>query len=114
MTALRWMSLLYSPASKVGRLYWRELPGGGYVALDVVEEPAHAGGYFVGTITVERRADAARRKGCSPPIIAEARAPTSGSLVHHLLPIARSNPAIGSAILRLETATANGTVTDER
>jgi hypothetical protein len=102
------LPLLYSPSGKVGRVYWRELPGGGYVALDVVEEPAHAGGRFVGTITVERRADLARREGCSPPVIAIARGHSPGSLLYQLLPLARSNPAIGSALLQ------RGMVTNDR
>jgi hypothetical protein len=99
---------MYAPAPEVGRLYWRELPGGGYVALDVIEQSAHAGGRFVGTITVERRADAVRREGCRPPVIAVARGHSPGSLLHQLLPIARSNPAIGTALLQ------RGTVTNDR
>ena len=108
MSAHHRMPLQYTPSAKVGRLYWRELPGGGYVALDVIEQPAHAGGRFVGTITVERRADVIRREGCRPPVIAVARGHSPGSLLHQLLPIARSNPAIGSALLH------RGTVTNDR
>jgi len=100
MNARDRLPLLYAPSDKVGRIYWRELPGGGFVALDVVDQPTHAGGRFLGTITVERRCASERRVGCSPPVIAEARARTAGAVVHQLLPIARSNPAIGHALLQ--------------
>ena len=104
MRSRRYLPLTYAASDKVGRLYWRDLPGGGYVVLDVADEP-HAGGRFVGRITVERRSDGARRAGCTPPVIAELRANSSGLLLHHLLPIARSNPAIGAAILHLRPET---------
>jgi hypothetical protein len=105
MNGRRRLALFYSPADKVGRLYWRELPGGGYVALDVHEDSSQPGGGFVGRITVERRAEQARRNGCTPPVIAELRANTTGMLLHQLLPIARSNPAIGAALLHTGTVT---------
>ena len=100
MRGWRRFALAYSPSGKVGRLYCRDLPGGGFVALDVHEDASLAGDGFVGRIIVERRAEPARREGCTPPVIAELHAPTTGTLLHHLLPIARSNPAIGAALLR--------------
>ena len=105
MNARGLLSLLYTSSGKVGRIYWRELPGGGFVALDVVEQPTHVGGRFLGTITVERRSAPARRVGCAPPIIVEAWARTPGALLHQLLPIARSNPAIGHALLQRRMVT---------
>ena len=98
MSARERQPISYAPSARTGRLYWRELPGGGFVALDIV--PQAAGDGFVGTITVERRADATRRSGSAPPVIAEACGRTTEVLLHRLLPIARSNPAIGSALLR--------------
>jgi hypothetical protein len=105
MSSRRGLPLAYVPSDKVGRLYWRDLPGGGYVVLDVADEPRQAGGRFVGRITVERRSDGARRAGGAPPVIAEVRGPSSGMLLHQLLPIARSNPAIGAALLHLRPVT---------
>ena len=100
MNGQRRLDLAFSPTGKVGRVYWRDLPGGGYVALDVVDEARNPDGRFIGRITVERRVEPSRRIGCTPPVIAEARAHTAGALLHQLLPIARSNPAIGAALLR--------------
>ena len=98
MSARERQPISYAPSTRVGRLYWRELPGGGFVALDIV--PLSPGDGFIGMIIVERRAEAARREGSSPPVIAEACGRTTEGLLHRLLPIARSNPAIGSALLR--------------
>jgi hypothetical protein len=100
MNARSRLPLANAPDTQLGRLYWRELPGGGYVALDVVAQPAHAGGGFFGTITVERRSDEARREGSTPPVIAKVCCRTTGAVLHRLLPIARSNPAVASALLR--------------
>ena len=86
--------------SKTERAYVRELPGGGFVAIDVhaVHSLFH-GRRYVGTLAVERRTGW-RRAGHTPPIIAEASGPSVESVVEQLLPIAQSNPAIGAAILR--------------
>jgi hypothetical protein len=100
MTRPSHLPLPYVSTARLGRIYWRELPGGGFVALDVAEHPAHPGGRYLGTITVERRSDAARRVGCAPPVVAEWRGWSPGLVLYHLLPIARSNPAIGHALLR--------------
>jgi hypothetical protein len=86
-------------------VYCRELPGGGYVAIDLVEESSQPGGSFVGRVTVERRAERARHEGCAPPVVAELRAHSLEMLLYRLLPIARSNPAIGAALLRPRTMT---------
>jgi hypothetical protein len=105
MNSRRRFALSYAPSGKLGRLYSRELPGGGYVALDVLEQPSHVGGRFVGRITVERRAEIARREGCAPPVVAELRADCTETLLHRLLPVARSNAAIGAALLHPGTVT---------
>ncbi len=49
------------------RLFHRDLPGGGYVAIEV----SRGTGVRKASIIVERRGDRARRQGHRPPIIHE-------------------------------------------
>jgi hypothetical protein len=82
----------------VGAVYWRELPGGGYVAIDVRRdaEPART------LVSVERRSKHERRDGHHPVVIAEAdgdeRSPAFAELYH----MAADNAAIARALLRIE------------
>src|ERR1044072_4592023 len=61
-------------------IYWRELPGGGYVAIDVRREREIP----KSCVSVERRAKHERRGGHQPVVIAEAdgdeRSPAFGDL----------------------------------
>ena len=50
-------------------VYSRTLPGGGYVAIDCIEQAPGEGHHA--RLWVERRADPARRSGHVPPVIAE-------------------------------------------
>jgi hypothetical protein len=50
-------------------LYQRDLPGGGYVAIDAL---ASGDGRWHARLWVERRPDPARRTGHPPPIVLEA------------------------------------------
>lgn len=81
------------------RAYTRELPGGGFVAIDVtpVTSLLH-GRHFHGTLIVERRASW-RRAGHPAPVIGEASGSSREAVVRQLLPAAESNPAIGMALL---------------
>lgn len=86
--------------SKTQRAYVRELPGGGFVAIDV--RPATSllhGHHFHGTLVVERRAQW-RREGHAPVEIADASGKTVDAVVGALLLTAESNWAIGAALLR--------------
>jgi len=85
--------------SKTQRAYTRELPGGGFVAIDVTSVGSlfHRRHYH-GTLMVERRAGW-RREGHSPPVIGEASGATVESVVQQLLPAAEWNPAIGAALM---------------
>lgn len=49
------------------RLFHRDLPGGGYVAIEV--EASHSPPPRQVRVVVERRADRARRDGHRPPVI---------------------------------------------
>lgn len=87
--------------SETQRAYVRELPGGGFVAIDVepVSSLFHRQRYH-GTLTVERRASC-RGEGHSPPVIGEASGRSIEAVVRQLLPAAEYNPSIGAALLRL-------------
>jgi hypothetical protein len=94
------MTMTMTSDSKTQRAYVRELPGGGFVAIDVT--PATSllpGRHFHGAIVVERRAYW-RREGHSPVEVADATGKSVGVVVQELLPTAESNPAIGAALLR--------------
>ncbi|HSQ29373.1 MAG TPA: hypothetical protein VLN49_05955 [Gemmatimonadaceae bacterium] len=85
------------------RPFHRELPGGGFVAIEVTSrnsvwrEP-----FYDGRIIVERRAHE-RREGHEPPVIAKASAPRAEAVVDQLLPAAQSNAMIGAALLRKQS-----------
>jgi hypothetical protein len=79
-------------------VYRRELPGGGFVAIDV-----RRGSEFARTcVSVERRAKHERRPGHKPVVIAQAdgdeRSPAFGELYR----MATDNAAIARAILELD------------
>jgi hypothetical protein len=77
-------------------LYSRELPGGGFVAIDshVEGDGQHA------RLWVERRGDPLRRSGHLPPIIAECAARDAETALAELHPIASDNLALALAIRR--------------
>ena len=79
-------------------VYRRELPGGGYVAINVERERELART----RVCVERRAREARREGHVPVVIAEAdgddRSPAFGDLYR----LAADNAAIARALLEIE------------
>ena len=78
-------------------LYSRELPGGGYVAIDA--RPAEAGeAEHRARLWVERRADPTRRAGHTPPVIAQAAAPDLEHALAELRAIAADNVALAQAI----------------
>ena len=77
-------------------LYTRELPGGGFVAIDAY---ADADGQHA-RLWVERRADPMRRSGHLPPIIAECAAGDADTALAELQPIAADNLALAQAIRR--------------
>jgi len=83
-------------------IYARELPGGGFVAIETTDATQDAA--FRGRISVERRADPARRGGHTPPVVAEVSGPTEAAVFHELYPIAADNVAIARAILRWQAA----------
>ena len=82
------------------RPFERELPGGGFVAIEVsTARSVWRRPVFRGRVVVERRT-AARRNGHEPPIIATAVGRTLEAVVQQLLPAAQCNATIGAALIR--------------
>lgn len=81
-----------------GSVYWRELPGGGYVKIDVLREadPART------CVYVERRAKHERRPGHKPVIIAQADGDEQSPAFGDLYRVATDNVAIARALLEIE------------
>ena len=86
-------------SANTGRVFRRDLPGGGYVAIDVVASRSLLGRRrFDGCVVVERRSGPVR--GGVAPVIARACAKSIDGVIQQLLPSALSNVAIGAALLR--------------
>ncbi|MGH7619221.1 MAG: hypothetical protein ACREPM_18545 [Gemmatimonadaceae bacterium] len=84
------------------RLFHRDLPGGGFVAIDVhVESSLWKHDTFHGSVVVERRVGW-RVEGHRPPVIATADGPTADSVLRRLLPTAQSNVAVGAGLLAMQ------------
>ena len=85
------------------RLYKRELPGAGYVAIDVTEVPAEA--HLESSdrtrirVYVERRASEERRAGHTPPVVAEFAGDQSAPEVGELYRMAADNAALARALI---------------
>lgn len=87
-----------SDQRRAERLFHRDLPGGGYVAIEV--RPRPDGQSRQVRIIVERRSDRARRSGHTPPVILEEDwSPDRG--FGELYRIACDNVAIARSLLRL-------------
>lgn len=83
----------------VERLFHRDLPGGGYVAIEA--GPAIASDHIV-RVVVERRGDRKRRQGHRPPVIHEESWSARG--LEDLYRLACDNVMIARRLLRLERA----------
>jgi hypothetical protein len=92
------MMMDQSSGDDLAPIYRRELPGGGYVAIDIrrgQELPRCR-------VSVERRADQERRSGHPPIVIAEEDGDERSAAFGHLYRIATDNAAIARALLRIE------------
>lgn len=81
-------------------LFTRELPGGGYVAIEA--ERAEDAMYRA-RLSVERRSDPTRRKGHFPPIIAESIGATAARVFDELYRIAADNVEIAKGVVRWQS-----------
>lgn len=88
-------------------LYTRELPGGGYVAIENVS--AGDGDAYRAQVKVERRADPARRAGHAPPVIIELGGRSQAEVFSALHRIASDNVAVATAILRWQSSRRSAT-----
>ena len=83
-------------------LYRRELPGAGYVAIDLAHadesEPSRASEGRI-RVSVERRADEKRRSGHHPPIVAEFTGDHRAPEVGELYRMAADNAALARALI---------------
>jgi len=87
-------------------MYARDLPGGGFVAIEVRPSTSwRRARRYQGMLIVERRSQD-RFDGGAPPIIARATERSVEGVVRQLLPTAQCNPAIGAAMLARERAVA--------
>lgn len=81
-----------------GSIYRRELPGGGYVKIDVLRERALPRT----CVSVERRAKHERRPGHRPVVIAEADGDERSAAFGDLYRMAADNAAIARRMLEIE------------
>ena len=82
------------------RAFTRELPGGGYVAIEVTATTTPDGAPAChGEVVVERRAVMDRREGHPMPVIAEATADDAAGVLDALFPIATSNALVARGLL---------------
>ncbi|HUF26625.1 MAG TPA: hypothetical protein VMM18_06560 [Gemmatimonadaceae bacterium] len=86
-------------------LYTRELPGGGYVAIESAPGDGNA---YRAHVTVERRADPARRSGHTPPVIVELAGASQSEVFSALHRIASDNVKVATAILRWQSTRRRG------
>jgi hypothetical protein len=89
--------------AEIQRPWSRDLPGGGFVAIDVHSEHSwfHGSSYH-GELIVERRAEAREGGGHDAPVIARAEGDTVEAVIQQLVPMGASNTAIGSGLLQWE------------
>lgn len=80
------------------RVYRRELPGGGYVAIDVHREREVP----LTSVSVERRAKHERRPGHEPVVIAQAHGDERSPAFADLYRMATDNAAIARKMLEIE------------
>lgn len=86
------------------RLYRRELPGAGYVAIDLTRSSDDTDGARHGhgsriRLYVERRADEERRVGHNPPIVAEFAGDHCAAELGELYRMAADNAALARALI---------------
>jgi hypothetical protein len=86
-------------------LFTRELPGGGYVAIESL--PAEAGIHRA-RVSVERRTDPDRRLGHVPPVIVTLEGASPAELFEELYRIAVDNVEIARGIMKWQAARRKG------
>jgi hypothetical protein len=77
-------------------LYTRQLPGGGYVAIEATRSDTEVSL----RLYVERRVDPKRRSGHHPPVVAEVSGVDREQAVRQLVRIAENNVEVARALQR--------------
>lgn len=91
------------------QIYLRQLPGGGFVAIDVSPVRTLLGQRkYRGEVVVERRAERYRREGHPAPVVASAEGPSIASVFYKLFPVAQSNTAVATHCLAKQRLAAHG------
>ena len=92
----------HSFSEELAPVYRRELPGGGYVAIDVERARARGAEAVRCRVSVERRAKQDRRAGHQPVVIAEIDGDEQSPAFAEMYRIAADNAAIARALLQIE------------
>lgn len=109
------MELTSETAQAHTRLYRRDLPGAGYVAIDAT---SNGEGDREGTdrsrirVYVERRASEERRAGHPPPVVAEFAGDHTAPEVAELYRMASDNAALARALIEWQGRRQRGTRDD--
>jgi hypothetical protein len=97
------MEVSKETAQSPTRLYRRELPGAGYVEIDVTSSVADAADQVSHQsrirVFVERRASEERRAGHAPPVVAEFAGDHGAPEVAELYRMASDNAALARALI---------------
>lgn len=86
-------------------LYRRQMPGGGYVEVELDDPsgdmaPHGQGAPIRGRVVMERRADPGRRSGHQAPVVAELAGDDRDELMADLFRLARDNAALARGLMR--------------
>jgi len=87
-------------------LYRRQMPGGGYVEVELDAPsgevaPEGQGMPIRGRVVMERRADPGRRSGHQAPVVAELAGDDRDELMADLFRLARDNAALARSLMRM-------------
>ena len=90
-------------------IYRRQMPGGGYVEVELDPSPIHSArdersGPIRGRVIMERRADPGRRSGHAAPVVAELSGDDRDVLMSDLFRLARDNAAWARNLMRMDAA----------
>ena len=92
-------------------IYRRQMPGGGYVEVELdtsLDETARdaRGGPIRGRVIMERRADPGRRSGHPAPVVAELAGDDRDELMADLFRLAQDNAALARNLMRMHSTRA--------
>jgi hypothetical protein len=90
-------------------LYRRQMPGGGYVEVELDASPGgtapeERGTPVRGRVVMERRSDPGRRSGHQAPVVAELAGDDRDELMADLFRLARDNAALARSLMRMHAS----------